>query len=320
MLRRTFLIGAGTTGAVAACGATPSQKDASNAAPSGAAEAKYPPLGTIHQVGDQMVHATDQGAGRPVIMIHGASGNVRDFTFDLTGPLSQKYRVIAMDRPGFGYSTRPDVPGAWRPAAQAAQLRAAAQAMGVEKPILVGHSWGASVALAWALDAPDEVSGVVAASGAMMPWGTLATVVNSLGVNNLIVGYYNRSMTRRAETGGIEDFINRAFRPQSPPPGYVEYIGGELAIRDKTVQANGADLANTQTALQELSARYGELRVPLEVMHGDRDWLLGFEQHALGVAGAAPNVRVTQLPGVGHMAHHARPDVLEEAIARIAET
>ena len=251
-------------------------------------------------------------------MIHGASGNVRDFTFDLTGPLSQRYRAIAMDRPGFGYSTRSDQDGAWRPAAQAAQLRAAAREMGAEKPILVGHSWGASVALAWALDAPDDVAGVVAASGALMPWGTLANVANSLGFNNLIVGYYNRSMTRRAETGGIEDFINRAFRPQSPPPGYIDYIGGELAIREKTVQANGADLANTQTALRELSARYGDLRVPLEVMHGDRDWLLGYEQHALGVAQAAPTARLTRLPGVGHMAHHARPDVLAEAIARIA--
>ena len=317
MLRRTFLIGASATGAIAACSASQSVSTA-NVAPAGVAESKYPPLGKIFQIGDQKVHATDQGKGRPVIMIHGASGNVRDFTFDLTDPISQRYRAIAMDRPGFGYSTRSDEPEAWRPAAQAAQLRAAAKEMGAEKPILVGHSWGASVALAWALDAPDEVAGVVAASGAMMPWGTLANVANSLGVNNLIVGYYNRSMTRRAETGGIEDFINRAFRPQSPPPGYIDYIGGELAVREKTVAANGADLANIQTALREMAPRYADLNVPIEVMHGDRDWLLGFDQHAAGIAAAAPNVRLTRLPGVGHMAHHARPDVLTAAIDRIA--
>lgn len=318
MLRRTFLIGAGATGVTAACGATPSDEISATAPPAGFAEAKYPPLGKVYKVGGLQVHATDQGAGRPVIMIHGASGNVRDFTFDLTDPISQKYRAIAMDRPGFGYSTRSDEAEAWRPAAQAAQLRAAAREMGAEKPILVGHSWGASVALAWALDAPDEVSGVIAVSGAMMPWGTLANVANSLGLNDVIVGYYNRSMTRRAETGGIEDFINRAFRPQSPPPGYVDYIGGELAVRGKTVAANGADLANTQTVLRELSSRYGDLKVPLEVMHGDRDWLLGFDQHAGGIARAVADVRVSRLSGVGHMAHHARPDVLADAIERIA--
>lgn len=318
MLRRNFLIGAGATGAMAACSAGPPATLAEGSSRAVAAETLYPPLGAIIDVGAQKVHATDQGSGRPVIMIHGASGNVRDFTFDLTGPLSQRYRTIAMDRPGFGYSTRADDPEAWRPAAQAAQLRAAAKSMGVEKPILVGHSWGASVALAWALDAPDDVSGVVAVSGAMMPWGTLANVASSLGFNDLIVGYYNRSITRRAESGGIEDFVKRAFRPQSPPDGYIDYIGGPLAVREKTVAANGADLANTQNALRELSARYGELNVPLEVMHGDRDWLLGFDQHALGVTEAAPNVHLTRLPGVGHMAHHARPDVLSEAIDRIA--
>jgi len=318
MLRRTFLIGAGATGAVAACSSASTTENRVRLADQSAAEAKYPPLGKMYHVGGQKVHATDQGAGRPVIMIHGASGNVRDFTFDLTDPISKKYRAIAMDRPGFGYSTRSAEPEAWRPAAQAAQLRAAAKEMGAEKPILVGHSWGASVALAWALDAPDEVSGVVAASGAMMPWGTMANIANSLGFNELIVGYYSRAMTKRAETGGIENFIKRAFRPQTPPPGYVDYIGGELAVRDNTVAANGADLANTQTALRELSARYRDLKVPLEVMHGDRDWLLGFDQHAGGIARAVPNARVSRLPGVGHMAHHARPDVLTEAIERIA--
>ncbi len=318
MLRRTFLIGAGATGAVASCSVASTTENGARATDARAAEAKYPPLGKIYQVAGQNVHATDQGAGRPVIMIHGASGNVRDFTFDLTDPISKKYRAIAMDRPGFGYSTRANEPEAWRPAAQAAQMRAAAKEMGAEKPILVGHSWGASVALAWALDAPDEVSGVVAASGALMPWGTLANVANSLGLNDMIVGYYNRSMTKRTESGGIEDFINRAFRPQSPPPGYVDYIGGELAVREKTVAANGADLANTQTALRELSSRYGDLKAPLEVMHGDRDWLLGFDQHAGGIAKAVPNARIWRLPGVGHMAHHARPDVLIGAIERIA--
>lgn len=314
MLRRSFLIGAGATGALATCSSPPAEVTA----PPSVAEAKYPPLGKIYKIGAQKVHATDQGGGQPVIMIHGASGNVRDFTYNLTTPLAQNYRAIAMDRPGFGYSTRSDDPGAWRPAAQAAQLRAAANAMGVEMPILVGHSWGASVALAWALDAPDEVAGVVTVSGAMMPWGTMANIVNSLGVNNLIVGYYNRSMTSRAEEGGIQDFINRAFRPQVPPSDYVDYIGGELAVREKTVAANGADLANTQTALRELSTRYPSLSVPVEVVHGDRDWLLDFDQHAVGFAATAPDVNVTRLPGVGHMAHHARPDVLEQAIARLA--
>lgn len=313
MLRRTFLLGGGATIA-AACAAPQQAGDAAGAAN---AEALYPPLGRIIPVGAAQVHATDEGSGGvPVILIHGASGNLRDFTFDITGRLASRRRVIAMDRPGFGYSTRVGE-DAWRPSAQAAQLRAAAREMGAERPVVVGHSWGAAVALAWALDAPEEVSGVVACSGAMMPWGGLAPALTALGVNELIVGYYNSRLTRRAETGGIADFVNRAFRPQQPPEGYIDYVGGPLAVRPQTLAANGDDLANTHAALSELAPRYPTLSPPLEIMHGDRDWLLGFDQHAAGIAAVAPNARLTRLPGVGHMSHHARPDVLERLIERI---
>lgn len=310
MLRRTFIAGAGASLAAACSGAKP-------IAPT-SAETAYPPLGRILSVGSAKVHATDEGAGGPpVILIHGASGNVRDWTFSITGRLAERRRVIAMDRPGFGYSTR-EGGDAWRPSAQAAQLRAAARQMGAERPIVVGHSWGAAVALAWALDAPDDVSGVVAVSGAMMPWGGMASALASLGFGDVIVGYYNSRMTKTAAEGGVDRFISRAFRPQRPPVGYVDYVGAPLALRENTLAANGDDLANTHRAVSELSSRYADLAVPLEVMHGDADWLLGFDQHALGIARLAPDARVTRLSGVGHMAHHARPDMLETLIDRIA--
>lgn len=311
MLRRTFLAGAGATVAASCAGARTA---------GGASIADYPPLGRIYDIAGAKVHATDQGAGGPpVILLHGASGNVRDWTFSITDQLARKRRVIAMDRPGFGYSTR-EGRNAWRPSAQAAQLCAAARAMGAEKPIIVGHSWGAAVALAWALDAPEEVSGVVTASGAMMPWGGLASALSSLGVGSLAVGWYNRRMTRTAEEGGIESFIARAFRPQRPPEGYVDYVGAPLALQETTLKANGDDLANTHNAVAELAPRYGSLRVPVEVMHGDADWLLGFDQHATGIAQSAPTARVTRLAGVGHMAHHARTDVLDGLIDRVASS
>lgn len=310
MLRRTFLGGAGAALAAACAGPRPVETRA--------AEAAYPPLGRIIPVAGGQVHATDEGrGGPPVILIHGASGNVRDWTFSISGRLAERRRVIAMDRPGFGYSTRRGR-DAWRPSAQAAQLREAARAMGAERPILVGHSWGAAVALAWALDAPDEVSGVVSVSGATMPWGGVASALSSLGVGSLVAGLYNSRMTRTAENGGVERFVTRAFRPQSPPEGYVDHVGAPLALREATLRANGDDLANTHRAVSELAPRYPGLAVPLEIMHGDADWLLGFEQHALGLARLAPEARVTRLAGVGHMAHHARPDILESLIDRIA--
>ena len=118
------------------------------AAPERAASA-YPPTGPLVPVAGTRVHAHVEGdADAPaVILIHGASGNSRDFSFDLTGRLADRYRVIAFDRPGLGHT--PALHGRGEsPFEQAALLDAAAEALGVERAVVVGHSFGGSVAMA----------------------------------------------------------------------------------------------------------------------------------------------------------------------------
>jgi pimeloyl-ACP methyl ester carboxylesterase len=309
MKRRNFLTAAGATLLTAACASA-------RATPDDRAEALYPPLGRIIDGPLGRVHATDQGRGDgpPVILIHGASGNVRDWTHEIAPRLAARRRVVAMDRPGFGYSERTGE-GIWQPARQAAQLRDAAAAMGIEKPVIVGHSWGASVALAWALDAPDNVSGVISVSGVTMPWGGLAPTLDALGLGSVIASYYNSRMTRTAEEGGVQRFIERAFRPQQPPRGYLDYVGAPLALRQKTLDANGEDLANTNPAVTAVAARYGELQVPVAALHGESDWLLDIDQHGRDFV-SATGASLTALPGVGHMAHHARTDILATLLER----
>lgn len=319
MKRRTFMIGLGAVGGGAAIAGCASSTQNANLPTDEVAEAAYPPLGKIIETPLGKVHATDEGRGDapPVILIHGASGNVRDWTFDITGRLAAKRRILAMDRPGFGYSERIGEE-MWRPARQAEQLHAAAKSLGVEKPILVGHSWGASVALAWAEEHPDDVTGVISVSGVTQPWGGVVPLLDTLGFGNLIAGLYTRRLSRTAESGGIEDFLRRAFRPQVPPTGYTDYVGGALAIRQKTLKANAEDLAKTNPAVTEVAAKYASLSVPVEIMHGDADWLLDIEQHGIATASDIPGATLTPLPGVGHMAHHARTDVLNELIEKLS--
>lgn len=309
MFRRTFLLGAA---ALASC-----TGPRMNAVPEPVAESAYPPIGRLVDVDGFKVHATDEGlGGPPVILLHGANVNLRDWTYTLTGQLAQRRRVIAMDRPGFEYSERDA--GAWTPARQARQMRHAARAMGVERPIIVGHSWGAIVALAWALDAPDEVSGVVSVSGATMPWGIGADILNALGVGRIGAEYYMANLSRKAEDGAIEKFVSRAFQPQTPPPGYLEYVGAPLSLRAGTMAANTEDLVQIQSALTQQAERYSGLRVPVEIVHGEIDWLLDVERHAIALANRLPNATLTVAPRVGHMAHHARPDLLEDSIGRLS--
>jgi pimeloyl-ACP methyl ester carboxylesterase len=309
MIRRGFLAGGAMAAVIAAC-ARPEPKPV----PDARAEAAYPPIGRLVEAEDGLVHATDEGeGGPPAILLHGANANLRDWTFSVSGRLAQDRRVVAMDRPGFGYSSREA--GAWTPGRQARRLRAAARAMGVERPVIVGHSWGAAVALAWALDAPDEVSGVVSVSGMTMPWGVGADIMDALGVGEIGVAYYTARLTRTAENGGVEAFIARAFRPQTPPPGFVAYVGAPLSLRAGALAANSADLAGTQRYLSDLAPRYRDLAVPAAAVHGAADWLLDPERHAIAFAARAPRARVAVLDGVGHMAHHARPEALAEALA-----
>ena len=311
MLRRTFLAGVGAT-AVGAC-----VKPWTGAVPDSLAEAAYPPIGQVIEANGLKVHATDEGrGGPPVVLIHGAAVNLRDWTFSHTRRLAARHRVIAMDRPGFGFSERG--PGTWTAARQAEQLRAAAGKMGAARPIVVGHSWGAIVALAWALDAPTEVSGVVCASGATMPWGIAGDIVDALGVGRIGAELYMSRLAQRADDGAVEAFVARAFTPQPPPAGYLDYVGAPLSLRAKTMTANSQDLAQTHAALAAQADRYRTLRLPVEVVHGEADWLLDVSQHAHGLAERLPKARVSVAEGVGHMAHHARPDLLDAAIARIA--
>lgn len=306
--RRAALLSGLGLGALAACAPQPSPL------PDAEAERAYPPLGRIATVDGLPVHALDAGDGPPVVLLHGASANLRDWSFSHVARLAKRYRVLAMDRPGFGYSGRDD--GDWSPSRQAAQLRRAAEALGVERPIVVGHSWGAAVALAWALDAP--VRGVVAISGATMPWGVAADVAGALGIGRLGVDVYTARLSSRTDRGAIEEFIARAFTPQTPPTGYLDHVGAALSLRAGTLAANADDLAGLHRWLSEQSRRYPSLRAPVEIIHGDADWLLGVRRHAEGLAALAPQARVSIAEGVGHMAHHARPDLLDATLERLA--
>jgi len=140
------------------------------------AEARYPPLGEFVTVAGVDLHYVEQGSGPPVILIHGDGGSVYDWTMSIFARVAQDYRAIAFDRPGLGYSERP-VDGA-SPFVQARLIHEAAEALGAEKPILVGHSRGGNVALAYGLSYPDAIAGVVTLAAA--PYGGKIALYNRL--------------------------------------------------------------------------------------------------------------------------------------------
>lgn len=308
--RRRFL--AGSAGAALLAGCTSTDYE-----PYDDAEVReaYPPIGRFVTVDGYQVHYWEKGTGQPVVLVHGASGNLRDWTFSIADRLAETYRVIAFDRPGLGYTDRP--PRGWDPFVQARLLRGATEALGAERPILVGHSWGGAMVMAWAIDAPDTVAGVVPVSGVTIPYGGFARVANFVGLDTVIVDAYSDYLLESARTGGIRSFIGRVFRPQPIPEGYIDYVGAPLALRAETLRANAEDLQYINSALNRMAPEYGSVTLPVEIIHGRADFI-DWDDHAEPLSRALPNARLTVLPGVGHMAHHIGIDALEASLGRLA--
>jgi pimeloyl-ACP methyl ester carboxylesterase len=281
-----------------------------------AAEAAFPPLGQILTVDGLRVHAFVAGTGPDLVLIHGASGNLRDFTFTLIPQLTDRYRVIAFDRPGLGWSD-PLPTAKDSPADQAAHLRRAGEQLGLTTPILLGHSYGGAVALAWALDAPDTKA-LVLISAASMPWeGSIWFMHNIMG-NALGAHTVVPLISAFAGMGTVESSITGIFAPEAAPDGYIDYIGAPLTMRRASLHYNSAQVADLKPHIITQSARYPELTLPIELVHGDQDTIVPLKVHSIPLSELLPNAALTVLPGVGHGPHQTQQPAVIAAIDRAA--
>ncbi|WP_415920714.1 alpha/beta fold hydrolase [Tateyamaria sp. SN6-1] len=288
------------------------------------AAAAFPPRGQMVDVGGVMVHAEQVGSGPDVVLIHGASGNTRDWSFAFADRIKDRYRVTMLDRPGLGWTEQiaPEHKRAWSsahasPIEQARLLKGATDALGVENPIVVGHSFGGIVALAWALEF-DDLAGIVSVAGVANPWpGELDWTYNvngSAAGGALAVPLFSAFVPEAY----INSVIGNIFAPQAAPEGYVDYVGPALTLRRASMRANARQVNWLRPHVVEMSARYGDITVPVEAIHGDADTIVPLDIHAAKLPGQIANATLTVLPGVGHMPQHTNPDAVIAAIDRIA--
>lgn len=290
-----------------------------------AAQQEFPPLGQILDVDGTRVHAWVEGSGPDLILIHGAGGNLREFTFSLAGKLTDRYRVIAFDRPGHGWTDRMpgfSGPGNSRgesPIDQARLLQAAADQLGVKRPIVIGHSFGGAVALAWGLTRPEATSAIVTLGGVSNPWpgdiDALYKVTGSALGGATIVPL----VSAFAPETRIDRAIASIFAPQTPPDGYAGYIGAGLSLQRTSLRANGQQVRGLRPHIVEMEKRYADtLTMPVEIVHGTSDDTVPINVHAEVLVTQAPNANLTRLTGIGHMPHHANEKAVIDAIDRAA--
>ncbi|WP_189409546.1 alpha/beta fold hydrolase [Neogemmobacter tilapiae] len=282
-----------------------------------AAEAAFPPTGSLIRVDGFTVHAHQEGTGPDLVLIHGASANTRDYTFDMVGKLADRYRVTVFDRPGLGWSE--DIgEAALSPQGQAAHLIKAARQLGLQNPLLMAQSYGASVALAWALQ--DSAAGLVLVSGAMMPWEGRAlgafyevaqTGLGGVTAVPLIAAFPPYGYARQA--------VESVAAPESAPQGYADYIGLPLILRRNSIRVNARQVGRLKSHIFEMLPDYPRLTLPVEILHGTADQVTFASVHSEPLHRLLPQSRLTLLEGAGHMAHHTRQAEVIAAIDRLVK-
>lgn len=285
-----------------------------------AAESRWPAAGQMLDVGGVRVQAHLSGSGPDLVLIHGAGGSLRDFTFDLVGRLDDRYRVIAFDRPGHGYTDAADAHGQPfdSPQAQAALLQAAARQLGADRPIVLGHSFGGSVAMAWAVTRPDTLAAVVVLAGATMPWPGALNASYRINANPMGAALVVPLITAWAPLPYAAQVLDTVFAPQPVPDGYADHFGLAMSMRRDSLRANARQVFGLRPHVVALSERYPLLRLPVELVHGTADTIVPLAIHSGPLAALVPDANLTALDGVGHMPHHADPAAAVAAIDRAA--
>lgn len=283
-----------------------------------AAEAAFPPEGRLIDVGGQRVHAVVMGEGPDLVLLHGLSANARDFTFSLAPRLADRYRVIVFDRPGLGHSD-PLPPGEDGIFDQARVLRAAAAELGAERPIVLGQSYGGAVALAWAVEFPESSAALVSVAGPSHPWDTGMSAFYRLTSHPVGSALAVPLITALVPEARIEGVLASIFAPQEPPPGYAEHVGPTLALRRQALRVNARHRAQLLPEIEAMVPHYPRLTLPIEIVHGTADTTVAVRIHGRRLVQDAPTARLTELPGIGHAAHHAAEDAVVAAVDRAAE-
>lgn len=285
-------------------------------------ERRFPPRGRFVDLPGGRLHlndiATDDAPRATIVLLHGASGNEADMTLPLAAPLvARGFRVVAVDRPGHGWSDR-IAPDADDPARQARLIRSALEHMGVTNAIVLGHSWSGALAQNFALDHADFTQGLVLLAPVTHPWpGGIAWYYTPTALP--VVGWLFANLF--AVPAGLAVFrsaLAGVFTPQPIPPDYAKKTGVALVLRPKAFRANARDVAGLRAFVTRQAPRLSDIEAPTAIVSGDRDKIVLTALHSIESARAIPKARLTIVPGLGHSPHHCATEAVVAAICDVA--
>ena len=276
-----------------------------------------PSLGWFLDINGVRLHYVERGAGEPLVLLHGNGSLIQDF--ESSGLIewgAKNYRVIVFDRPGFGHSDRPrDV--IWTPVAQAELINKALQRLGVSHALVLGHSWGASVAIALALKHPELVRGLVLASGYYYPTARGDVVALSSPVVPLAGDVISHTLSPIVSRVMWPLLMAKIFGPQSVPKKF-DGFPKELAVRPSQIRASAAESALMIPDAFTFQDQYTALKMPISIVAGEDDRLVDIDEQSSRLHADVVQSTFHRIPGTGHMVNQTATGSVMSAINEVA--
>lgn len=264
------------------------------------AEEMVPADGQFADVAGARLHYVDKGPrdAPAIVMVHGLMGQMRNFSHSLSDRLAEDHRVVLIDRPGWGHSSidgpRPGI------VAQAAMIAALIEQLGLEKPLLVGHSLGGAVSLALGLDRPELVRGLAL----IAPLTRVLTKVPPPFAGLMAPGPMRPlaawMLAVPAGTLSGPKVAQMVFAPDPVPADFATAGGGALSLRPKSYMAGSFEVQQAPIDMAKIVPRYGEMTLPVAILFGRQDAVLDPEVNGAKTAGEIAGATITLIDG-GHM-------------------
>ncbi|WP_292533274.1 alpha/beta fold hydrolase, partial [Mesorhizobium sp.] len=264
------------------------------------------------------IHYVEAGEGRPIVFLHGLGAQLHHFRHTLFGRFGAGYRLIALDRPGSGYSVRAGGASGRLPE-QAEVVRRFIEELGLERPLIVGHSLGGAIALALAIEHPTAISGIALIAPLTHLEARVRQKFDLLYVPSRLKRWIlAHTLAIPYSLKYAEPTMKFIFAPQAVPRDYMIAGGGWLGLRPAHFQATSTDIVAVEEDLGRLEQRYGEILMPAGILFGADDRVIGIAAHGEPMPGTIRELDFERVQGLGHMAQFVEPERVVAFIERIA--
>lgn len=276
-----------------------------------------PAQGRFVDVPGARLHVVEAGSGPALLLVHGLGGQLSHFTYGVLERLATSYRVIAVDRPGSGHSARDPVASAALPA-QAAALSTLIATLGLDRPLVVGHSLGGAVALQLALDHPERVGALALVAPLTHAPDAVPAAFRGLTIASpLLRRLVAWTLATPVSIAQARKVLGQVFGPEPVPHDFATKGGGLLSLRPSQFLSASDDLQALPAAMAQLEPRYGELRLPVRILFGRDDRVLDWRANGQALADKAQHATLTLCDG-GHMLPVTQPQLTAAFIREAA--